>query len=58
MAGALDMDPEQLRFVAEFCGGGFGSKIPGHAHMTLAPLISAGSATGSGASGLTWPVLH
>jgi CO/xanthine dehydrogenase Mo-binding subunit len=40
MAGALDMDPEQLRFVAEFCGGGFGSKIPGHAHMTLAPLIS------------------
>jgi CO/xanthine dehydrogenase Mo-binding subunit len=40
IAGALDMDPEQVRFVSEFCGGGFGSKIPGHAHMTLAPLIS------------------
>lgn len=40
MAGALDMDPEQLSFVAEFCGGGFGSKIPGHTHQVLAPLIS------------------
>jgi xanthine dehydrogenase molybdenum-binding subunit len=40
LAGALDMDPEQLAFVAEYCGGGFGSKIPGHPHMLLAPLVS------------------
>jgi CO/xanthine dehydrogenase Mo-binding subunit len=40
MAGALDMDPEMITFVGEFCGGGFGSKIPGHTHMLLAPLFS------------------
>ena len=40
LAGALDMDPEMLTFVAEYCGGGFGSKIPGHPHMLLAPLVS------------------
>lgn len=40
MAGALDMDPEDITFVSEFTGGGFGSKIPGHTHMSLAPLMS------------------
>lgn len=40
MAGALDVDPEELTFVAEYCGGGFGSKIPGHTHMALAPAMS------------------
>ncbi len=40
LAGAMDLDPEQMTFVAEYCGGGFGSKIPGHPHMTVAPLIS------------------
>lgn len=40
LAGMLDMDPEQITFIAEYCGGGFGSKIPGHPHMLLAPLFS------------------
>ncbi|HET9948782.1 MAG TPA: xanthine dehydrogenase family protein molybdopterin-binding subunit [Longimicrobiales bacterium] len=40
MAAALDMDPEDITFVAEYCGGGFGSKIPGHTHMLLAPLMA------------------
>jgi xanthine dehydrogenase molybdenum-binding subunit len=40
MAGALDIDPEEMTFVSEFTGGGFGSKIPGHTHMSLAPLMS------------------
>jgi CO/xanthine dehydrogenase Mo-binding subunit len=40
LAGALDMDPEEMTFVSEFTGGGFGSKIPGHTHMALAPLMS------------------
>jgi CO/xanthine dehydrogenase Mo-binding subunit len=40
MAGALDVDPEEMTFVAEYCGGGFGSKIPGHTHMALAPRMS------------------
>ena len=40
IAGALDIDPEEITFVSEFTGGGFGSKIPGHTHMSLAPLMS------------------
>jgi CO/xanthine dehydrogenase Mo-binding subunit len=40
MARALDVDPEDLTFVSEFTGGGFGSKIPGHTHMALAPMMS------------------
>jgi len=40
MAQALDVDPEDLTFVSEFTGGGFGSKIPGHTHMALAPAMS------------------
>jgi len=40
MAGALEVDPEEMTFVSEFTGGGFGSKIPGHTHMALAPLMS------------------
>ncbi len=40
MAGALELDPEEMTFVSEFTGGGFGSKIPGHTHMSLAPIMS------------------
>ena len=40
LAGVLDIDPESMTFVSEFTGGGFGSKIPGHPHMALAPLMS------------------
>jgi CO/xanthine dehydrogenase Mo-binding subunit len=40
MARALDVDAEEMTFVSEYTGGGFGSKIPGHTHMALAPLMS------------------
>ena len=40
LAGALDVDPEELTFVSEYCGGGFGSKIGGSTHMALAPAMS------------------
>ncbi|MDH3208732.1 MAG: molybdopterin-dependent oxidoreductase, partial [Gemmatimonadota bacterium] len=40
LADALDVDPEDLTFVSEYCGGGFGSKIGGHTHMALAPAMS------------------
>jgi len=40
MAGALDVDPEDLTLISEYTGGGFGSKIPGHTHMALAPAMS------------------
>lgn len=40
LAGALDMDPEDIVFVAEYCGGGFGSKIAGSTHMQVPAVFS------------------
>ena len=40
LAGALDMDPEDITFVAEYCGGGFGSKISGTTVMQIPALFS------------------
>jgi len=35
LAGAMEMDPEDMTFVAEYCGGGFGSKISGAPVMEI-----------------------
>jgi CO/xanthine dehydrogenase Mo-binding subunit len=40
LAGALDMDPEDITLVAEYCGGGFGSKISGTTVMQIPALFS------------------
>ena len=40
LASALDMDPEDIVFVAEYCGGGFGSKISGSTLMQLPAIFS------------------
>jgi xanthine dehydrogenase molybdenum-binding subunit len=40
MARALDLDAEQITLVAEYCGGGFGSKIPGTTIMALPAIFS------------------
>lgn len=40
LAGALDMDPENITMVAEFCGGGFGSKIAGTTPMQIPAIFS------------------
>lgn len=40
LASALDMDPEDMTFVAEYCGGGFGSKISGTTVMQIPALLS------------------
>lgn len=40
LAGALDMDLEDIVFVAEYCGGGFGSKISGSTVMQVPALLS------------------
>lgn len=40
LAGALDMDPENITFVSEFCGGGFGSKIAGSTVMQIPAIFS------------------
>jgi xanthine dehydrogenase molybdenum-binding subunit len=40
LARQLDMDPEQITFIAEYCGGGFGSKISGHTSMLVPALFS------------------
>lgn len=40
VAGALDMDPEDVVLICEYCGGGFGSKIGGTTHMTVPALFS------------------
>jgi xanthine dehydrogenase molybdenum-binding subunit len=40
LAGALDMDPEDITLVAEYCGGGFGSKISGSTIMQVPALFS------------------
>ncbi len=40
LAGQLDMEPEDVVLVAEYCGGGFGSKIAGTNVMILPALMS------------------
>ena len=40
LAGQLDMDPEDITFVSEYCGGGFGSKIAGTTVMQVPALLS------------------
>lgn len=40
LAGQLDMDPEDITLIAEYCGGGFGSKISGSPIMQLPALFS------------------
>jgi xanthine dehydrogenase molybdenum-binding subunit len=40
LAGALDMDPEDITFVSEYTGGGFGSKISGTSVMQIPALFS------------------
>ncbi|MBT3500046.1 MAG: xanthine dehydrogenase family protein [Gemmatimonadales bacterium] len=40
LARALDMDPENVILVAEYCGGGFGSKISGSTVMQLPAFFS------------------
>src|SRR6478752_125057 len=36
----IGIKPDQLVFIAEWCGGGFGSKIPGYPNMAIAALMS------------------
>ncbi len=36
----IGIKPNQLVFIAEYCGGGFGSKIPGYPNMAIAALMS------------------
>src|SRR3954463_1384055 len=40
IARYIDIPPENLVFIAEYCGGGFGSKIPGYPNMAIAALMS------------------
>jgi CO/xanthine dehydrogenase Mo-binding subunit len=40
IARLIGIKPEELVLVAEFCGGGFGSKIPGYPNMAIAALMS------------------
>lgn len=40
LAGALELDPEDIVFVSEYCGGGFGSKIAGTTIMQVPVLMS------------------
>lgn len=40
LAGAVDIDPEDVVLVAEYCGGGFGSKISGTAVMEVPAVFS------------------
>jgi len=40
LARTLDMDPEDITLIGEFCGGGFGSKIAGTTIMQLPALFS------------------
>src|SRR3954464_2590951 len=40
IARYIGIPPEDLVFIAEFCGGGFGSKIPGYPNMAIAALMS------------------
>jgi len=36
----IGIEPENLVLIAEYCGGGFGSKIPGYPNMAIAALMS------------------
>ena len=36
----IGIEPDNLVFIAEYCGGGFGSKIPGYPNMAIAALLS------------------
>jgi xanthine dehydrogenase molybdenum-binding subunit len=40
LAGTLNIDPEDVVLVAEYCGGGFGSKISGNTHMEVPAVFS------------------
>jgi CO/xanthine dehydrogenase Mo-binding subunit len=40
IARYIDIPPENLVLIAEYCGGGFGSKIPGYPNMAIAALLS------------------
>src|SRR6201996_9461505 len=40
IARYIGIKPDQLVFIAEYCGGGFGSKIPGYPNMAIAALMS------------------
>jgi CO/xanthine dehydrogenase Mo-binding subunit len=40
LAAAIGIDPGDLTLVAEFCGGGFGSKIVGSSNMAIPALLS------------------
>ena len=36
IARYIGIEPKELVFIAEYCGGGFGSKIPGYPNMAIA----------------------
>lgn len=40
IARLIGIKPEELVFISEFCGGGFGSKIPGYPMMAIPALLS------------------
>ena len=40
IARLIGIKPEDLVLVAEYCGGGFGSKIPGYPNMAISALLS------------------
>ena len=40
MARTLEIEPSDLVFVAEYCGGGFGSKIGGTVNLPIAALLA------------------
>jgi len=40
LAGQLDLDPENLVFVGQYCGGGFGSKITGSPVYLVTALLA------------------
>jgi CO/xanthine dehydrogenase Mo-binding subunit len=40
IARYIGIPPENLVLIAEYCGGGFGSKIPGYPNMAIAALLS------------------
>ena len=40
IARYIGIEPKDLVFVAEYCGGGFGSKIPGYPIMAVPALMS------------------
>ena len=40
VAAGLGLDREDVVLIAEYCGGGFGSKISGHTHMLVPALLA------------------